>query len=264
MAPTRPALPTTPDSGRPPGRRPLAAPVEDIPRVPWRQVVPELIDEWEQGQHVILLGKTGSGKTRMALELMRQRIRRRGAYAAAVGTKARDQTLRETHWPIVRAWPPTYAQLQTHHVIFWPPYSKPSTARGTTGPAVAHFLDEVMLEGGWTIFVDEMAYLIESLGLRHTLDEYWNGARSSGLSLIAGTQRPYWLARSAASQGDWGICFRINDEEDRARAAQILGSKQRYIPVIASLKQHEALIVRTVTDRAVITKLDAAALASDI
>lgn len=205
----------------------------------------------------MLLGKTGSGKTTLALELIRQRVIRRGAYAAALSVKARDATLRRTGWPIVRQWPPTYAQLQTHHVIFWPPYTRPSTARQATTPAVVHFLDELMLEGGWTLFVDEMAYLVETLGLRHILDEYWNGGRSSGLSLIAGTQRPYWLSRSAVSQGDWVICFRINDEDDRNRAAQILGGK-KYVPVIAGLKNHECLIVRTLNDTAVITKLSKA------
>lgn len=227
----------------------------EILRAPWREVAPELVDEWEQGQHVILLGKTGSGKTTLALELIRQRVRRRGAYAVSLVTKARDATSRKTGWPIVRAWPPTYAQMQTHHVIFWPPYTRPSTARQSTGPAVTHFLDELMLEGGWTLFVDEMAYLVETLGLRHVLDEYWNGGRSSGLSLIAGTQRPYWLSRSAVSQGDWVICFKINDEDDRKRAAQILGGN-RYIPAIAGLRRHECLIVRTLNDRAVITELD--------
>lgn len=227
----------------------------EIPRAPWRRVCPELIDNWEQGQHAILLGKTGSGKTTMALELIRQRVRRRGAFAVALGTKARDRTLRDTGWPIVRTWPPTYAQMQTHHVVFWPPYTRPSTARYSTKPAVIHFLDELMLEGGWTLFVDEMAYLVETLGLRSILDEYWNGGRSSGLSLIAGTQRPYWLSRSAVSQGDWVICFRINDEDDRARAAQILGGK-RYVEAIKSLRGHECLIVRTVNDTAVITELD--------
>jgi hypothetical protein len=205
-----------------------------------------------------LLGKTGSGKTTLALELIRQRIERKGAYALALGTKARDETLRATGWPVIRSWPPTYAQLQTHHVIFWPPYSRPSTARRTTAGPVSHMLDEVMLEGGWTVFVDEMAYLVETLGLRHVLDEYWNGARSSGLSLIAGTQRPYWLSRAAASQIDWAVSFFISDAEDRTRAARILGGAH-FADAIAGLRGHQFLVVRTTTGRGVITELPARA-----
>ena len=242
-----PAAPITPD------------PDGDIPRVGWGQVAGEFVDRWEQGQHVAILGKTGSGKTTLALELCRLRIAARGAMVGVLGTKARDQTLRKTGWPIVREWPPTYAQMQTHHVIFWPAYSRPSTAKSTTTPRVVEILDEVMLAGGWTLFVDEMAYLVETLGLRQVLDEYWNGARSSGISLIAGTQRPAWLARSAVSQTDWTVCFRINDQDDRLRAGEILGNRRRYAPVIATLRDHEFLLARTVTDMAVITTLPAAA-----
>jgi hypothetical protein len=247
------AFPTT--GPRQSEQQPAGGDVEGVPRVGWPVIAGELVDLWDQGQHVAILGKTNSGKTTLALELCRLRIAHRGATCGLLGTKARDSTLKATGWPIVREWPPTYAQLQTHHVIFWPAYSRPSTAKATTAPRVMEILDEVMLSGGWTLFVDEMAYLVETLGLRFVLDEYWNGARSSGISLIAGTQRPAWLARSAVSQTDWTICFRINDLEDRKRAAEILGNRQRYTPVIGALRDHEFLLVRTVNDMAVVTKL---------
>lgn len=242
-----------------PPRRPTG-PAEaegDIPRVSWAEVSGEFVDKWDQGQHVAILGKTNSGKTTLALELCRLRIESRDAMCGVINTKARDQTLRRTGWPIVREWPPSYAQMQTRHVIFWPAYSRPSTAKRTTTPRIVEILDEVMLAGGWTLFVDEMGYLVETLGLRTVLDEYWNGARSSGITLIAGTQRPAWLARSAVSQTDWTICFRINDLEDRKRAAEVLGNRDRYGPVIGQLRPHEFLLVRTITDMAVVCKLPA-------
>jgi hypothetical protein len=239
-----------------------ATSVDGIPRVPWDAVAPELIDSWDQGQHVVILGKTGSGKTTVAFEIMEQRIEQRGAMCCALGTKARDDTLRRTGWPILRKWPPTYAQRQTHHVIFWPAYSRPSVARHTLAPKITELLDEIMAEGGWTLFVDEMAYLVETLGQRAVLDEYWNGARSSRISLVAGTQRPTWLARSAVSQVDWVICFRINDLTDRTRAAEIMGDRQKYAAAIKTLRGHEFCVVRTITDQAVITELPARALAS--
>jgi hypothetical protein len=106
--------------------------------------------------------------------------------------------------------------------------------------------------------------LVETLGLRTVLDEYWNGARSSDISMIACTQRPYWLSRSAVSQGDWAACFRIHDTEDRLRAGEILGDRRRFFDIIGSLRntggRHEFLLVRVATEEAVITELPAGAL----
>jgi energy-coupling factor transporter ATP-binding protein EcfA2 len=238
-----------------------------VPYAPWDELEDELTDKWDQGQHVIILGKTGGGKSALGLALLELRARERAGSVVAIGTKPRDATLRATGWPIITQWPPTYAQRQGRRIIFWPRYTKPSQAAATNGQAIRDVLDELMIEGGWTVFIDEMAYLVETLGLRVVLDEYWNGARASHISLAAATQRPYWLSRSAISQGDWGACFRIHDLEDRARAAQVLGDRQRYIPVIGQLRntpgpsgRHEFLLVRITTDMAVVTELPRRAL----
>jgi hypothetical protein len=234
--------------------------LDDIPRVRWETVKAEFVDKFEQGQHWTVLGKTDSGKSTVVLDALQSLIVDRNAHVIALGIKARDKTLRRTHWPLVRDWPPTYAQRHEpgKGIVFWPPYSKPSRARITTRPRVEEMLDEVMAEGGWRLFVDEVAYLIETLGLRQNLDEFWNGARSSGISLIGGTQRPRIVPRSAVSQMDWVTCFRINDTDDRKRAAEILGDRDRFYPAIGKLnfKKHEFLLVNTRTDQAVISRLE--------
>lgn len=240
---------------------------DDIPRVAWDDIEPELVEKWEQGQHFIILGKTGGGKTALELALLELRINERQGNAIAIGTKARDPTLRGTGWSIITEWPPTYAQRQTHHVILWPRYTRPSEAAATNGRVIRDALDEIMIEGAWSVGVDEMAYLVETLGLRVVLDEYWNGARASDISMIAATQRPYWLSRSAVSQGDWAACFRIHDTDDRLRAGEILGDRRRFFETIGGLRntpgpkgRHEFLLVRLATDEAVVTELPADAL----
>lgn len=225
---------------------PASRATEKIERVPWSELRADVVYHLDPGNHMAMLGMSGSGKTTLAINLLNHLVAERDSFAVALGVKPRDATLKKIGWPIIREWPPDFEQRAGRKVVLWPPYSKPSQAKNTTGPVVRDALDEIMLEGAWRIFVDEMAYLVQSLGLRTVLDEYWNAARSSDISLIAATQRPAWLARSAVSQVDWVVCFRINDMDDQTRAAEICGDRKRFMPLIANLskEKHEFLIVK--------------------
>jgi hypothetical protein len=239
-----------------------------IPVAPWEDVAPEFFDGWEQGQHLSVTGRTGSGKTALCLHLLDEAADRRGSNGIALGLKLRDKTLKDTGWPVVREWPPTYQQLvkngtveQTRQgpVIYgsrlavWPPHGRGPEKRAR----VIRLMDELVQEGGWRLFLDEMAYLVETLSLRSELDEMFNQARSSGMSLIAASQRPTWVARSGVSQTEWAISFPINDISDRTRAAEILGDRQRFTPAIGALPdRHSFLLVHTLSGNAVVTRLE--------
>lgn len=219
----------------------------EIPRIPWSTLAPAVVYDMDPGDHCVILGKTKSGKTTLAVDLLNRLADTRGSYVVALGYKLRDSTLRKTGWPIISEWPPTYEEIEPgHRCILWPPYSNPSNAATHTKPVFEDAFDDIMHEGNWRVFVDEIAYLIETLGMRRVLDEYFNGARSSGISMIAGTQRPVFVNRSAVSQVDWQITFRIEDLDDRTRAGEILGDKKLFVPVIGTLqkRRHEFLIVR--------------------
>lgn len=223
--------------------------------VDWYDVEPEFIAKWNQGEHVAITGRTGRGKTSLALRLLDQAAEQRDAYVCAMGTKRRDRTLDNTGWPVVRDWPPTYRQLVNHRIVIWPPYSAASSAKKTTGPALTRCLDGMMDEGGWRIFFDEMQYLVQSLSMRPVIDEFFNGARSSGISLVACSQRPVWVSRSGISQVEWAISFSISDVQDRIRQAEIMGDRNRFREVVGVLGPHEFVIVQTLTGDAVVTEL---------
>ena len=233
-----------------------------FPRVPWEEVWPEIIEEWEPGWHALICGRSGFGKTHAALQLLDGRASEpeeggRAASVCILENKARDKILRGLGWPIIDRWPPTFSQREQRRIILWPKYLKASENAAHMKPVFMEALDEMMNEGGWTVYIDETAYFVENLGLRSTLDEFWNGGRSSEITLIAGSQRPVWVNRSMVSQAQWAFVFFIGDEDDRQRLGQILGSRRRFPPVIARLKRHECLAIRTDTGRGVITKLPA-------
>src|SRR5258707_889299 len=53
----------------------------------------------------------------------------RPSRVVALGTKPRDRSLsalRSAGWPVIKKWPPSYGQ---EHVIVWPKYGDPDTAK---------------------------------------------------------------------------------------------------------------------------------------
>jgi hypothetical protein len=140
-------------------------------------------------------------------------------------------------------------------VVLWPRYTKASSYAKDVKPTFLSAIDEVMEESAWTVYLDEAPYFVESLGLRRSMDELFNQARSNGITLVAGMQRPYWISRSMVSQHCWVACFRIGDMEDARRAGEVIGDRARYTPVLLNLGEHEFLLVDTIGDNAVISEV---------
>jgi energy-coupling factor transporter ATP-binding protein EcfA2 len=223
-------------------------------RVRWSTLRPAFMREWEPGQHVAVIGPTGSGKSYLALDLLEYRAQRRGAHVIALGTKKRDTTLESLGWPRIKSWPPDYEHRELRRVILWPDYKTSSTAKENR-PIYVHALDEILAEGGWTVYLDEAAYFVETLRMREQLDEYWNTARSAGITVVSSSQGVSWVPRAALTEQQWMFIFRLTDEDVRDRAAQIAGDRKRFAPVITRLRDREFLMVRTRTGDAYISRV---------
>src|SRR5215472_5611577 len=69
-------------------RRENSSHLTRAPFVPWEKLEPKLKKDWTPGEHVTLIGPTGSGKTHMALALARI-----CKYSLIIATKRRDPLL---------------------------------------------------------------------------------------------------------------------------------------------------------------------------
>lgn len=221
----------------------------------WDDVAPGFIDAWEQGEHLILLGKTGRGKTTFAFEALTKRWERRKASICVFVTKKRDDTTAKLHWPTISAWPPSYQIRQKRRVVLWPPYTKASTYPRDVRPIFLEALDKIMDEGNWTLYMDEASYAVQSLGLRTSMDELFTQSRSNGITLLAGSQRPVWVSRGQLTQHVWCACFKIGDQDEAKRAGEVLGDRNRWTDVILNLGEHEFLLVNTLTEEGVVSQI---------
>ena len=141
----------------------------EVDVVSWDAVAPDFMEAWEQAEQLILLGKTGRGKTTFATDVLDRRAEQRKASVCSFVTKKQDNTSEELMtrgWHRIKEWPPNYRERQAGRIILWPPYTKPSTYPTFARPYFLHALDEIMEEGNWTLYLDEASYMVESLKLQ--------------------------------------------------------------------------------------------------
>jgi energy-coupling factor transporter ATP-binding protein EcfA2 len=240
-----------------------------VERVPWDEVLEAFGRTHKLGEHVSCVGPTGSGKSTVMLELLKRRGRRqasdgRPTRITVMGNKPRDATLARLQaqgWPRLRnakQWPPGYGQEQC---LFWPSYGDPASAARRQRAAFRQVLLEVLPAGNQIVYVDEAAYWTEhppeGLGLGAALSQYWQVSRSSGISLVASTQRPRRVPVAMWTEAYWLVIFRPEDEEDLKRVAQLSGSKQLVLQVVPELDTHEFLLLRRRPQRvAVVSQVD--------
>lgn len=213
--------------------------------------------EWRQGQHVILIGPNGSGKTVVNKHLLLYRKRRHG-YMCTFATKPTDEELESLTRPPFnfmrvrsnREWGPrSYPRL-----LLWPPagdFNNLAAQRKIFRDA----LQGMWQRGKWTACLNELRYLTEHLRMRQEMNTLYLQARSAKFSLTAETQRPRYVPLEAFSQAAHCFFFACRDDEDMKRISGIGNADPRRIRAcVAQLEQYEACYVNAITGDVVRTK----------
>lgn len=224
-----------------------------VSEVSWQQFERIFAKNHKQGEHVSIVGPTGSGKTVVMLSLCKIIAKRktrnnRPASVVVLPTKPQDETVTSMvgDWPIVKKWPPAYGQ---EHCIVWPrPGGDVDTIAKRQRAVIRPLLNAIYHEGGQTVGIDEAGYfedpLPDGLGLSTKMKHFWTSARSLQLTLIAGTQRPRFVTRSMWSEPSWVFIFKPEDEDDLLRVAQLSGARREVMELAGDLDGHEFLCVR--------------------
>lgn len=222
----------------------------------WPQFEAMFSEAYEEGEHVSLVGPTGTGKSYTGVQLIkvigeRRAHDKRPARVIVLADKPRDDTIMALHkegmdkrpqeWQIIKEWPPSYGQ---EHAIIWPRTADEATQRRVFRPV----LDAIYQEGGQTVYIDEAAYFSDpapdGLGLRAKLGKFWRAARSNKAAVVAGTQRPCAVPRLMWSEPSWVFIFAVEDEDDLKRVAQLSGRPLAVWNCVPNLGGHEFMCIR--------------------
>jgi energy-coupling factor transporter ATP-binding protein EcfA2 len=226
--------------------------LEMPPFLRWREFRDQFV--WDQGQHVTLVGGTGSGKTTLARAILPMRD-----FTIVLATKRRDSSLydplRKMGFEVQETLDLDYARFPK--IIFQPQMRTPN-AKGLEEQkdAFEEALIEIFNEGSWCIYADEVRYLTDNLKLRSVFDVLWLQGRSLGISLVVSTQRPVSIPLLAFDQATHFFCWRQTLKDDIQRISEfagIAGETVRY--VLPRLPKHEALYINTQTGQLVRTNI---------
>lgn len=198
----------------------------EIPFVEWSELEDHLASNWEQGQHIALIGKTGSGKSHLALRLLDLK-----PFVIIIATKRYDPLLTEaSSGYIVRddmsEIPRTDEGYPIHNrVIIWPgTILKDENSRLTAQKeSVKITLDTAERQRYWTVLIDDVMWVYDMLGLSKKLEAIWYQARSAGISLVASAQRPVKTPRNMVAQASHLFLFAVSDKRDLEHFREIAG-----------------------------------------
>jgi energy-coupling factor transporter ATP-binding protein EcfA2 len=223
----------------------IADKLEEVaPRIPWEDFITYNFD-WQQSQHVAMIGPTDSGKTTLALAILPLR-----KYITVLATKPKDKTLskfgKANGFKRYPDWPHLDADLSPRRLI-WPDATNLYSALNQR----KHFqaaLNQIYREGSWCVYIDELWFIIHHLKLELEVKTYLQQARSNDISLMVATQRPAFVPLEVYDQSQHLFFWRDNDERNLNRISGISWLNANYVrALVANLDRHEVLYIHVPT-----------------
>lgn len=246
-------------------RRPLDARDLELeaPYVAWSTVFGHLRREFRQGDHIAIIGPTGSGKTHIAFPVAELR-----SHTIVVACKPRDELVTDA---VARGYYliPTdqlgkgieYVDGRPLHprVVYWPRLGErarrglPEEAvlraeKAHQRPRVGAALGYVRNEGKWSIVLDEGTWVCRDLNLQRDVDSALFQFRSLHSSIIILGQRPSWMGRYVLSSPTHLFLFNTNDGDDRKALGNVSGVDSKLVAELVArldFERHEVLYIDT-------------------
>lgn len=178
---------------------------------------------WAIGEHVAVIGTTGTGKTYLVSKLVQLR-----RYVVILRTKPDD-----IKFPGFKRAETAKAldDARNDKLLIVPEYK--NQAR------VAYELfEKVWQQKNWTIVIDEAFYVQQRLGMQKPLEMLLTQGRSMRISVVIGVQRPVHVTRFAVSEASHVFAFRL-EGADQKRLVEL--TSPRVVPILDNLPRYNFL-----------------------
>ncbi len=177
---------------------------------------------WRQGEHMAIVGRNGSGKSRLLSRVIEAR-----RYRIVIRTKPDDVEYRGAR--VVSTLRGLERDRDAHAFVLDPAYDD-------QGPEIWKTLEWVWETGCWTVAIDE-AFFVTRLGrdLENEIEKLVTQGRSKKITMINGMQRPARVSRFLLSEAQHVICFALEGRDTKVieeacgpLLAEAVGKLHRY------------------------------------
>lgn len=216
-----------------------AAEVPAVLRIPGEDFYRDYLDVGS-GEHVSLIGPTGTGKTTAAMQMLpvvlatnphvravvlamkpHKRPRKKGR------PRTGDETLmryaKRTGARIIRTWDAHRLYPRARLFILWPAHRFDDHDEYRQAEQFEACLRDTYRRGDWFVFADEVYSLTKELGLEQPLIRLWTRGRSMDAGLIAATQKPTHVPTWMWSMAQHLFLWHDPDAQARKRYGEIGG-----------------------------------------
>lgn len=193
----------------------------------------ELGRNWKQGEHILISGGTGSGKTTLASKLVDLRVRRGGYVVVFVGKTSVDRTITENYagWTRWTKWK-RKPNVSENRILLWPDTRRLRGRKAIVSHQKSVFLealDSLMNVGKWTVQFDEGLYMTDPIfmGLGSELAMAHAQGRSNELTLLTLCQRPANLPLIIYGSADHAFAGQTRVDSDLLRLSNLGGGQSK-------------------------------------